>query len=317
MEQANQSTISEFVLKGLTDNPNIQPFLFMLFLLMYAITIIANSGLIFLTVNISKFHSPMYTFLSSLSFTDICCSTVITPRMLYDILSEKKTITFIGCALQLYFFTVFGCSETYMLSLMAYDRYVAVCHPLRYSVIMNISQCIFLVCLVYVCAFLTSGIETSCILTLSFCGANVINHFYCDMFPLMELSCTDWNANKNIIFALIFVLVFFCSLITLSSYVYIFITILKIRSSEGRHKAFATCTSHLSCVFLFYGTAFFIYLRPGSINSLEQDKVVSIFYTTVIPLMNPLIYSLRNKDVKQAIWFIISKLLFSSKIQHI
>ncbi|XP_053561507.1 olfactory receptor 1002-like [Bombina bombina] len=303
MEQGNMSNVHEFILLGFTDNRKLESFVFILFLMIYVSTLTANSGLIFITVNVSKFHNPMYVFLSSLSFTDLCYSNVIIPKMLYDIFSKKKSITFIGCALQLYFFIVFICSETHILSVMAYDRYVAICHPLRYSTIMNRRKCIVFIFLVYVFAFVISGIHTSCVFTLSFCGPNVINHFFCDMFPLVELSCSDKNINKDIMFAIIFLFGIFCFLLIMTSYVYIFLTILHIHSTDGRNKALSTCNAHLSCVFLFFGTAFFAYLRPSSTNSLSYDKVVSVFYTTIIPLINPVIYSLRNTEVKRAIHF--------------
>ncbi|MEE6471919.1 hypothetical protein FKM82_009407 [Ascaphus truei] len=310
MEHGNQSSAIEFIFLGFINEPNMQRFLFILFLLIYLVTLLGNSGIIFTTLIISDLHNPMYFFLSNLSFSDICYSTVITPKMLHDFFSERKSISFIGCALQLYFFAVFASTECYLLSAMAYDRYVAICHPLLYVVMMNRRACIFLVSGVYFSGFLTAGIHTSCTLSLSFCGPNVINHFYCDIPPLMELSCSDTYTNKTIIFAIVFFLGLISVMVTLASYVYILFTILKIRSSKGRRKAFSTCTSHLLCVSLFYGTVFFMYLRPASSYSVNQDKVVSVFYTMVIPMMNPIIYSLRNSEVKEALRSHICKLLF-------
>ncbi|KAM4796051.1 olfactory receptor 5G25-like [Rhinophrynus dorsalis] len=254
----------------------------------------------------------MYFFLSNLSFSDLCYSTVVTPKMLYDMFSDRKAITFIGCALQLYFFAVFASTECYILSTMAYDRYVAICHPLLYTVIMNRRTCIYLVSGVYVSGALTAGIHASCTLSLSFCGPNIINHFYCDIPPLMELSCSDTYTNKTIIFIIVFFLGLISMLITVASYVYIFFTVLKIRSSDGKRKAFSTCTSHLLCVSLFYGTVFFMYLRPASSYSVSQDKVVSVFYTVVIPMMNPIIYSLRNAEIMGAVRCYVNKLFIST-----
>ncbi|XP_053561506.1 olfactory receptor 1019-like [Bombina bombina] len=300
MEQNNRSHVSEFILLGFTNEPTIQQLLFIFFLLIYLLTICGNIGIILTVSIISDLHNPMYFFLSNLSFSDLCYSTVVTPRMLHDIFSNRKSISFIGCAVQLYFFATFASIECYILSTMAYDRYVAICYPLLYPVIMNTRACILLVCVVYISGLLTSVIHTSCILTLSFCGPNVINHFFCDIPPLMELSCSDTYTNKTIIFSIVSFLGFFSVIVTLASYVYIFATIMNIRSSAGKRKAFSTCTSHLLCVSLFYVTVFFMYLRPASSYSVSQDKVVSVFYTMVIPMMNPIIYSLRNAEVKKA-----------------
>ncbi|XP_053312017.1 olfactory receptor 1019-like [Spea bombifrons] len=299
MEGSNQSAIREFIFMGVTNEPNIEVFLFTFFSLIYIVTVFGNIAIIFLVL--ITLRSPMYFFLGNLSLSDLCYSTVVTPKMLNDILSERKSITFIGCALQLYFFALFASTECYILSTMGYDRYVAICHPLQYVVIMNKTKCILLMSAVYGGGLLTAGIHTSSTLTLSFCGPNVINHFYCDIPPLMELSCSDTYINKTIISSVVFVLGFVSVIVTVASYVYIFFTIIKIQSSEGRHKACSTCTSHLLCVSLFYGTVFFMYLRPASGYSVTQDKVVSVFYTMIIPMLNPIIYSFRNTEVKEAI----------------
>ncbi|KAM4702054.1 olfactory receptor 5AR1-like [Discoglossus pictus] len=308
MEQGNQSWVNEFIFLGITDKPKIQLLLFVLFLLMYLVTLFGNIGILFTILIISDLHKPMYFFLSNLSFSDFCYSTVVTPKLLYDMFSKRKSISFIGCALQLYFFAAFASTEGYILSAMAYDRYVAICHPLLYPVIMNRRTCIFLVSVVYIGGLLTASIHTSCTLTLHFCGPNVINHFYCDIPPLMELSCSDTITSKTIIFIIVFCLGLFLVTVTLASYVYIFFTVINIQSSEGRRKVFSTCTSHLMCVSLFYGTVFFMYLRPTSSYLVNHDKVVSVFYTIVIPMLNPIIYSLRNNEVKEAVKCYINKL---------
>ncbi|KAM4702055.1 olfactory receptor 5AR1-like [Discoglossus pictus] len=308
MEQGNQSWVNEFIFLGITDKPKFQLLLFMLFLLIYLVTLFGNIGMMFTILIISDLHNPMYFFLSNLSFSDFCYSTVVTPKLLSDLFSKRKSISFIGCALQLYFFAVFASTECYILSAMAYDRYVAICHPLLYPVIMNRRACIFLISVVYIGGLLTASIHASCTLTLNFCGPNVINHFYCDIPPLMELSCSDTSTNKTIIFFIVFCLGFISVIVTLASYVYIFFTVINIQSSEGRYKVFSTCTSHLMCVSLFYGTVFFMYLRPASSYSVNQDKVVSVFYTIIIPMLNPIIYSLRNNEVKVAVRCYISKL---------
>uniref|UniRef100_A0A6I8QML7 Olfactory receptor n=1 Tax=Xenopus tropicalis TaxID=8364 RepID=A0A6I8QML7_XENTR len=300
MEQTNQTTVSEFILLGLTTDPKIELFLFTFFLLIYIITLFGNIGIIFTVLFVSDLHKPMYFFLSNLSFSDLCFATTVTPKMLYIMLSGRKSIDFNSCALQLYFFAGFASTEAYMLSAMAYDRYVAICHPLLYTVIMNKRACICLLAGVYMTGFLIASIHTSCTMSLSFCGPNTINHFYCDIPPLMELSCSDTYISKTVIFVVVFCLGCFSVAVTLASYCYIFFTIMNIKSSRGKRKTFSTCSSHFLCVSLFFGTVFFMYLRPASKYSVSQDKVVSVFYTMIIPMMNPIIYSLRNAEVKNA-----------------
>ncbi|XP_044141414.1 olfactory receptor 1019-like [Bufo gargarizans] len=309
MTVANKSFVKEFVIMGITSDPHLQHILFTLFLLIYLISVISNTSIMITILVINDLHSPMYYFLSNLSFSDLCYSTVISPKMLFDFFLERKLISFIGCLLQLYFFAVFASTECYILSTMAYDRYVAICHPLLYVLIMNKRKCVILTVIVYIGGLFTAGIHTSCTFVLPFCGPNVINHFYCDIPPLMELSCADTYMSKMIIFSVVFLLGLFSVIVIVASYVYIFFTILTIHSSEGRHKAFSTCSSHLLCVALFYVTVFFMYLRPPSSYSVTQDKIVSVFYTMIIPMMNPIIYCLRNKEVKEAVKSYMSRLL--------
>ncbi|XP_069829029.1 olfactory receptor 5AR1-like [Dendropsophus ebraccatus] len=309
MTQGNKSSVREFVIMGITTDPQLQHILFVVFLLIYLVSVACNTSIMLTILIINDLHSPMYYFLCSLSFSDLCYSTVISPKMLFDFFLERKLISFIGCALQLYFFAVFASTEGYMLSTMAYDRYVAICHPLLYVIIMNGRKCVILTLIVYIGGLCTAGIHASCTFSLPFCGPNVINHFYCDIPPLMELSCADTYMSKTIIFGVVFCFGLFSAIVVLASYMYIFFTILTIRSSEGRHKAFSTCSSHLLCVALFYGTVFFMYLRPASNYSITQDKIVSVFYTMIIPMMNPIIYCLRNKEVKEAMKSCISRLL--------
>ncbi|OCT95825.1 hypothetical protein XELAEV_18013515mg [Xenopus laevis] len=307
MAQGNQTVINGFILLGVANGPKTELFLFALFFLIYMITVFGNSFIIFSVIFISTLHRPMYFFLGHLAFSDLCYSTVVTPKMLHDIASESKSITFAGCAAQLYFFAVFASIECYMLSAMAYDRYVAICQPLLYAVIMNRKVVIIFVVGVYLSGIFTASIHTACTLTLSFCGPNTINHFYCDIPPLMELSCSDTYIHKTVIFVVVFCLGLFNVAVILASYSYIFFTIIHIQSSCGRHKAFSTCSSHLLCVSLFYGTVFFMYLRPASKYSVSQDKVVSVFYTMVIPMMNPIIYSLRNVEFNHAVSWYMNK----------
>ncbi|XP_069083472.1 olfactory receptor 5AP2-like [Pleurodeles waltl] len=298
MEMKNHTRIAEFVLMGITSEPDLQILLFVLFLFIYSLTLIWNTGII-VAVRISpSLHTPMYFFISSLSFLDVWYSSTITPKMLVDFLADKKIISFLGCAFQVYFFCALGSTENFLFAVMALDRYVAICSPLLYPSIMSHQSCVSLVTGAYVAGFVHSLIETGCTFHLSFCASNALQHFVCDFPALFELSCTDTRVN-------ILMLFIFASLVTMSSllvifisYGYIIATILNIRSVSGRIKAFSTCASHLTAVTLFYGTVFFVYLWPST--SMEQKSVATVFYTVVIPMLNPLIYSLRNKDIKSA-----------------
>ncbi|XP_030046170.1 olfactory receptor 1019-like [Microcaecilia unicolor] len=300
MDENNQTSVTEFILLGLTDDPKLQILLFLLFLVIYVITLLGNTAIIILTRVDSKLQTPMYFFLCNLSFSDLCYSSAVTPRMLVDLLSKRKAISFLGCTAQMYFFAVFTCTEVMLLSVMAYDRYIAICNPLLYTTIMNPSLCYKLVASVFTGGFLIAVVHPACMFSLSFCGPNVIDHFYCDIPPLLNLSCSRTFISKTVIFILVMSFGMSSFLITLSSYASIFSTILKMHSAEGRRKAFSTCASHLTAVSLFYGTVLFMYMRPASGYSTSQNKVSSVFYTVVIPMLNPLIYSLRNKDVKNA-----------------
>ncbi|XP_072254462.1 olfactory receptor 5AR1-like [Pyxicephalus adspersus] len=311
MAPINQSRVSEFILMGITRDPTLQLYLSILFLLIYLITMFGNSTIIFIILIINDLHTPMYFFLSNLSFSDLSYSTVVTPKLLYALFSKQREIfiSYTACVFQLYFFAVFASTECYILSAMAYDRYVAICHPLLYPLIMNKKRCINVILIVYIGGLCTGGVHTYSTFILSFCGPNIINHFYCDIPPLMELSCSDTYTSKTVIFGVVSCLGLLSVMVILSSYFYIFFTIMNIHTAEGRHKAFSTCTSHLLCVALFYGTVFFMYLRPASNYSVTQNKVVSVFYTMVIPMMNPIIYSLRNREVKDILLFYLKKLL--------
>lgn len=275
--------------------------LFVLFFLIYGITVIANLGMIFLIKMDLRLHTPMYYFLSNLSFCDVCYSSTVSPKMLADFLSDQKWIPYNLCAVQMYFFGVFADVECLMLAVMAYDRYVAICNPLLYTITMSRSICTQLVALAYVVGLVDSAIHTCCTFRLSFCNSNVINHFFCDIPPLLALSYSDTFINEIVMFTFIGCIVG-CSIVTVFlSYSYIIISILKMSSPEGRQKAFSTCTSHLMAVAVFHGTLLFMYFRPSSSYSMETDKMASVFYTVVIPMLNPLIYSLRNRDVKGAL----------------
>ncbi|XP_029430950.1 olfactory receptor 5F1-like isoform X2 [Rhinatrema bivittatum] len=301
MEGKNQTSVTDFILLGLTRDPKLQILLFVLFLLVYIITALGNMSLIVISRLDSNLQTPMYFFLSHLSFVDICYSSVITPKTLQDLLAEKKTISFLGCALQLYFYAGFATAEDFLLAVMAYDRYVAICNPLLYSVIMRRRLCIQLISASYAIGFCNAFLHTIFVFNLSFCRSNIINHYFCDIPPLLLITCSDTFVCELVIVIFVGFNIISTFLAILVSYTYILFNILRIRSAEGRHKAFNTCASHFTAVLIFYGTVFFMYLRPASSYSMEQDRVVSVFYSMVIPMLNPLIYSLRNKEVKAAL----------------
>ncbi|XP_065258949.1 olfactory receptor 8U9-like [Emys orbicularis] len=312
MEKGNHSEVTEFILSGLTDRPELQLPLFVLFLLIYGITLVENGGMILLITIDPRLHTPMYFFLSNLSFCDLCYSSVISPKMLLNFLAERKSISYTACAVQKYLFYAFSDFECLLLAVMAYDRYVAICNPLLYTVTMSRQLCKQLAAGVYAVGLVDSMIYTCFTFRLSFCSSNIINHFFCDIPPLLVLSCSDTRINEIVMFTLVCCIIVSSLVTVLLSYVYITSTILQIRSAKGRHKAFSTCTFHLTSVVLLFGTLFFMYLRPTSSYSMDTDKVASVFYTLVIPMLNPLIYSLRNTEVKDALRKAMKKLLTNS-----
>ncbi|XP_054826046.1 olfactory receptor 1019-like [Eublepharis macularius] len=301
MNKENHSSLNEFILLGLTDNPSIQLPLFAMFLLVYVITVIGNVGMILLICTDSQLHNPMYFFLGNLSFVDLCYSTTTTPQMLADFLADRKRISYNACALQLYLFAFFADVECALLAVMAYDRYVAICNPLLYTVIMSKKVCKRLMAVAYIIGTVDSIAYTCSTFQLSFCSSNIINHYFCDMPPLFELSCSDTYISEIVVFVFDGYVEAGSLGIILVSYIFILTTIIRMRSAEGRQKAFSTCTSHLTIVGMFHGSALFMYLQPSSSHSMEKDKWISVFYAAVIPMLNPLIYSLRNKDVKHAL----------------
>ncbi|XP_069324870.1 olfactory receptor 8D1 [Eulemur rufifrons] len=301
MATGNHSAAAEFVLVGLTQEPEFQLLLFLLFLGIYVVTVVGNLGMILLIADSPLLHTPMYYFLSSLSFIDLCYSSVITPKMLVNFLGKENTILYSECMAQLFFFAVFVVAEGYILTAMAYDRYVAVCSPLLYNVVMSSGVCSLLVLAAFILGFLSALAHTSAMLKLSFCKSHIINHYFCDVLPLLSLSCSNTRLNELLLFIIAGFNTLVPTLAVAISYAFIFYSILHIRSSEGRSKAFGTCSSHLMAVGIFFGSITFMYFKPPSSNSLDQEKVSSVFYTTVIPMLNPLIYSLRNKDVKKAL----------------
>ncbi|KAM5226382.1 olfactory receptor 8A1-like [Hipposideros larvatus] len=299
MATENHSTVTEFILGGLTNQPELQLPLFFLFLGIYLVTMIGNLGMISLICLNAQLHTPMYYFLSNLSLVDLCCSSVITPKMLVNFVSEKNIISYAGCMSQLYFFLVFVIAEGYMLTVMAYDRYVAICSPLLYNITMSHHVCSLLVAVVYVMGLIGSTIDTSLMLKLPYCDV-LISHYFCEIPHLVKLSCSSTHDIEIIMFFLAGFNIIVTSLTVFVSYAFIFSSILHISTREGRSKAFSTCSSHLAAVGLFYGSASFMYLKPSTASSLAQENVAPVFYTTVIPMLNPFIYSLRNKEVKAA-----------------
>ncbi|XP_006209886.1 olfactory receptor 8B3-like [Vicugna pacos] len=301
MAPGNDSFVTEFILVGLTDHPDLQVPLFFLFLVMYMVTVLGNLGLITLIGLNSHLHTPMYFFLFNLSFIDLCFSLVFTPKMLMNFVSKKNIISYMGCMTQLYFFCFFAISECYMLTSMAYDRYVAICKPLLYNIAMSPAVCSRLVFGSYSMAFSGSMAHTGCMLRLSFCDANTINHYFCDILPLLQLSCTSTYINEMVVFIVVGINIIVPSLTIFVSYALILSSIFRISSTEGKSKAFSTCISHIIAVSLFFGSGLFMYLKPSSAESMDEGKISSVFYTNVVSMMNPLIYSLRNKDVKIAL----------------
>ncbi|XP_069326651.1 olfactory receptor 5P4-like [Eulemur rufifrons] len=300
METENSTMVTEFIILGLTEEPTLCSVFFVVFLGIYVVTILGNISIIMLIRRSPQLHTPMYLFLSHLAFVDIGYSTSVTPIMIVSFVRKRIAVPVAGCIAQLGSDVVFGTAECFLLAAMAYDRYVAICSPLLYSTHMSPRVCILLLVVSYVGGCVNSLSCISCLLSLTFCGPNKINHFFCDLPPLVKLSCTHIyiaeisptiSAGSIIVIALFIIIV---------SYLCILHSILKMHSSQGRHKAFSTCTSHLTAVTLFYGTVTFVYVIPKSGHSDDHIKVVSVFYTVIIPMLNPLIYSLRNKEVKEA-----------------
>ncbi|XP_059104060.1 olfactory receptor 5B12-like [Peromyscus eremicus] len=296
----NNTEVTEFVLAGLTDDPKLQIPLFTVFLLIYLSTVLGNLGMIGLILMDSCLHTPMYLFLSHLSLVDFGYSSAVTPKVMAGLLSTDKLISHNACGTQFFFFVGFITTESFLLAAMAYDRYAAVCKPLHYTTTMTTNTCAGLTISSYVCGFLNSSIHTGNIFRLSFCKSNVIDHFFCDAPPLLALSCSDTSVSEMVIFFVVGCNALFSIVVILISYLFILITILRMHSSEGRQKAFSTCASHLTAVSIFYGTVIFMYLQPSSSHTMGTDKMASVFYTVVIPMLNPMVYSLRNKEVKSA-----------------
>ncbi|NP_997015.2 olfactory receptor 1471 [Mus musculus] len=307
----NISEVTEFILAGLTDAPELQIPLFIIFTLIYLIALFGNLGMIMLILLDSRLHTPMYFFLCNLSLVDCVYASAITPKVMEGFLTGSKTISLNGCAAQMFFFVAFIAIESLILASMAYDRHAAVCKPLHYTTIMTSTTCILIVTCCYMCGILQSSVHVALAFCLSFCHSNVINHFFCDIPPLLDISCSDTHTNEITLLVLATLDVVFTLLVILNTYLLIFIAILRMRSAEAQRKAFSTCASHLITVSIFFGSLIFMYLQPSFNHSMDTDKIASVFYTMVIPMLNPVVYSLRNKEVKNAFKKVVEKLMSS------
>ncbi|KAM9119152.1 olfactory receptor 5A1-like [Pangshura tecta] len=308
----NQTTVTEFILLGFSSDPQMQIFLFLLFLVIYLITLGGNIVIMVVIRADSHLHTPMYFFLFHLSFVDICYSSVIVPKMLMNFLAEHKTVSVNGCITQIFFILLSGGAEILILSAMAYDRYAAICDPLHYVQTMSKGICVHLVSGAWTIGFFYALLNSVFALKLHFCGPNQINHFSCELPPLLQLSCTDTLTNQVVLLTSVVVFASSSFLLTLISYIHIISTILRIRSVEDRRKAFSTCSSHLIVVGLLYVTGFLQYTKPSSVSSVVLDEMFSIQYSILTPMLNPIIYSLKNKEVKTALRSILEKFWFLS-----
>ncbi|XP_042303115.1 olfactory receptor 5I1-like [Sceloporus undulatus] len=311
MPDGNKTTVTHFVLLGFVTSPALQIVLFMVFLLLYSMVLLGNIGLMVLIRTSPQLHTPMYFFLSNLSLVDLCYCTVIVPKMLVNFLAMKKGISYAGCGLQFYFFCTFADTESFILATMAYDRYVAICNPLLYTSVMSQRVRLTLVMFSYLGGTLSALVHTCFAFRLSFCGPNVINHFFCDLPLLLKLSCSDTSLNELLLYTYGSSVEIMSSIIIVISYILIVASVLKMHSAAARRKTFSTCASHLTSVIIYEGTLLFIYSRPSSWYSPTSDKYISVFYTIIVPVLNPLIYSLRNKDVKDALWRSIDTKVFA------
>lgn len=303
----NYSELTEFVLLGFRTSSEVQILLFSLFLVIYVVILVGNISMLVVIETDSRLQTPMYFFLRNLSFLDLCYSTVIAPKTLATFLSKDKKISYNGCVTQFFFFALCVGTEGFLLAVMAYDRFSAICSPLLYTLRMSQQACVLLVIGSYTCGCINSMIQTGFTFSLRFCGENRLDHFFCDVPALIQISCADIFVNEIVLFIFSALIIVTTTTVILVSYAYILSTVLKIPSTHGRSKTFSTCSSHITVVSLFYGTVFFMYAQPGAISSPEKSKIIAVFYTLVIPMLNPLIYSLRNREVKKAVKKILLK----------
>uniref|UniRef100_A0A8D0V5S4 Olfactory receptor n=1 Tax=Sus scrofa TaxID=9823 RepID=A0A8D0V5S4_PIG len=316
MEWENQTILVEFFLRGLSGYPRLELLFFVLISIMYVVILLGNGTLILISIVDSHLHTPMYFFLGNLSFLDICYTTTSIPSTLVSFLSERKTISFSGCAMQMFLGLAMGTTECVLLGMMAFDRYVAICNPLRYSVLMSKASYVPMAAGSWVAGVINSAVQTAFVVQLPFCRNNVINHFSCEILAVMKLACADISGNEFIMLVATTLFILMPLLFIIISYTLIISNILKIRTSEGRSKVFSTCSAHLTVVIIFYGTILFMYMKPKSKETLTSgdldatDKLISMFYGVMTPMMNPLIYSLRNKDVKEAVTHLFNRRFF-------
>ncbi|XP_071982708.1 olfactory receptor 1468-like [Engystomops pustulosus] len=304
----NQSSISEFILLGFSLNEGHSIYLFTFFLLIYILTLVANVLIIILVYNNNHLHSPMYLLLSNFSFLEICYTAVTVPKMLSDLISQSRSISIGGCITQYHFFSLCAATEHFLLVTMAYDRYVAICYPLHYGGIMSNTFCLKLIAACWSISALSLTIPALSVARLHFCGPNTIDHFFCEFNPVLKLSCTDTYIAQFIFNCLSWIIILGCLICIAVSYIKIIAAIIKIPSRHGKRKAFSTCTSHLTVVGIFYGTVIFIYLRPTVNVPFHQNKVVSVFYIVVTPMLNPIIYSFKNELLRKAASNLIDEL---------
>ncbi|XP_029442128.1 olfactory receptor 5V1-like [Rhinatrema bivittatum] len=302
MKEDNHTEVKEFIILGFSDLPEMQLLLFHVFLIIYLMSIGGNLLIISTVCSETRLQTPMFFFLINLSFLEMCYVTVTVPKLLAMLLTQYKIISFTQCMTQMHLFLSCAGTEFYLLTSMAYDRYVAICNPLRYTIIMNRKVCIVLAIVSWMTGFLNPVPHTLFVSQSNFCSSNEINHFFCDITALMALSCSGTSVIEMINYIQGSLLAFTPFMLTVTSYVYIISAILKIHSAKGRQKAFSTCSSHLTVVILFYGTSLSVYMSPKSASSLDLNKILAVVYTTAVPLLNPLIYSLRNKELKQTLW---------------
>ncbi|XP_068920774.1 olfactory receptor 13C9-like [Petaurus breviceps papuanus] len=317
MEKMNETTVTEFILRGLSGYPRLEIIFFVLILVMYVVILLGNGILIVISILDPHLHTPMYFFLSNLSFLDICYTSTSIPPTLVSFLSQRKSISFLGCAVQMFLGLAMGTTECVLLAMMAFDRYVAICNPLRYPTIMSKVVYVQMAAYSWASGGANSLVQTTLVVQLPFCRNNVVNHFSCEILAVMKLACADISGNELIMLAATTVFTLTPLLLIVVSYTLIISSILKIHSAEGRSKAFSTCSAHLTVVIIFYGTILFMYMKPKSKESLNSDKLqamdklISMFYGVMTPMMNPLIYSLRNKDVKEAVKHLLGRKAFS------
>nr|XP_011727887.1 olfactory receptor 13G1 [Macaca nemestrina] len=297
----NHSVVTEFIILGLTKKPELQGIIFLFFLIIYLVAFLGNMLIIIAIISNNTLHTPMYIFLLTLAVVDIICTTSIIPKMLGTTLTSENTISYAGCMSQLFFFTWSLGAEMVLFTTMAYDRYVAICFPLHYSTIMNHHMCVALLSMVMAVAVTNSWVHTALIMRLTFCGPNTIDHFFCEIPPLLALSCSPVRMNEVMVYVADITLAIGDFILTCISYGFIIVAILRIRTVEGKRKAFSTCSSHLTVVTLYYSPVIYTYIRPASSYTFERDKVVAALYTLVTPTLNPMVYSFQNREMQEGI----------------